>query len=183
MGDVGGIPAGDPEEEREYGAGLLWDDEEEEQEDRESRLELLCFAVGEEQYALNVFEVREIIKYQPVTVIPRCPQYILGVISVRGEIIPVIDLKRRLRLSGSTPTDETMIIIVHRGEEPVGVLVDSVRGIVIKRENEVETTPEVVSPEMTEFFKGVIQLGDGLATVLNITELLDVHGDFKAPGR
>jgi purine-binding chemotaxis protein CheW len=155
------------------------EDEEEEAEAQETRIELLSFTAGDEEFALSVFEVKEIINYQPVTVIPRCPEYIIGVISLRGEIIPVLDLKKRLGIGGAAPGGEPMIVIVAQGDEAAGLLVDGITGMIIIRESEVEVTPDVVSPEKAEFFRGVVRSGERLATILNVDRILDVSGDLN----
>jgi purine-binding chemotaxis protein CheW len=159
---------------------LYWENEEGERDSAEPGFELLSFTVGKEEYALNVHEVREIIKRQHITIIPRCPGYILGIISLRGEIVPVIDLCRRLGLGRTESADESMIIIVSLNAEPAGLLVESIQGILVVKEEEIEITPDVVSPEKAEFFRGVIRARERLSTILNLDHLLEVSADFKA---
>ncbi len=177
----GGVPSGQEAPLRDADAeDFLWEDDEGEHIDTESRFKLLSFTVGNEEYALNVHEVREIIKYQSVTTIPRCPDYILGIISLRGEIVPVLDLRRRLGLGRTESADESMIIIASHKSEPAGLLVQSIQGILVVKEADIEVTPDVVSPEKAEFFHGVIRAHERLSTILNLDHLLDIAGDFKA---
>lgn len=143
------------------------------------RVELLCCGVGEEVYALRVEEVREIIKFQPVTCIPRCPEYLVGVISLRGEIIPTLDLKGRLGLGRTSLAPEPMIVIVRHREEPVGLLVEKVLGIIKVAPEEVETVPGVISPDKAVFLKGVVRAPEHLVAILNRESFLDVAGDFS----
>jgi purine-binding chemotaxis protein CheW len=132
-----------------------------------------------EEYAFGVGEIREIIRYQPVTPIPRCPDYILGLISLRGEIVPVIDMKRRLSLGEASVEGEPMIVIVSRGEESVGFLVENISGIIRVPEDALEETPDIVPPDKAEFLRGVVQSGERLVTLLNTGRLLDVEADFS----
>lgn len=174
---------GEPEEARELSlAGLGGLEEDLEEQGAAPKVELLSFTAGEELYALDVSEVREIIRLQPVTSVPRCPEYILGVISLRGEIVPVIDLRARLSLGPGARETEPMIIVVRWRDEPVGLLVQDINGIVRVAETDVETTPEVVSPDKAEFLKGVVRSGDRLAAILNLEPLLETGGDLEGGG-
>ncbi len=177
-GKLGEEPAG--VEEEDYFNNYAEYDESEEKEKTEAKIELLSFGVSEEEYAFPIAEVSEIIKYQAITVIPRCPDYILGIISLRGEIIPIFDLNRRLGLGDTSLAEEPIIIIVHSGTESAGFLVERIMGILKVTTRDFEVTPEVVSPEKAEYFKGVVRFSERLATVLNIERLLDMSEDFKA---
>jgi purine-binding chemotaxis protein CheW len=174
----GDVPAG----QEELLSPDFFDEDEDENgpaEGLQAQIELLAFVVGDEEYAFGVGEIREIIRYQPVTPIPRCPDYILGLISLRGEIVPVIDMKRRLSLGEASVEGEPMIVIVSRGEESVGFLVENISGIIRVPEDALEETPDIVPPDKAEFLRGVVQSGERLVTLLNTGRLLDVEADFS----
>lgn len=158
---------------------MMESDDEIEEQESEPEIELLSFFVGKEEYAFDVFEVREIIKYHSVTSIPRCPEYILGVISLRGEIVPIIDLKKRLVLKGSASAIEPMIIITNYENKLAGFVVESISGIHKIYQKDIETTPEVIPPDKAEFLKGVVRPGEHLITILNMERLIDIIADFE----
>lgn len=157
----------------------LLETEEEEEVQQQTLIELLTFTVGEEKFALEVSEIKEIIKHIPFTPVPRCPDFLLGVISLRGEIIPIIDLRSRLGLGKTTVEGEEVIIVVHHGEESAGHLVKNISGIIKVEENAVELAPEVVPPEKAEFLLGVVRHQENLITILNNSRLLDVSEIIK----
>jgi purine-binding chemotaxis protein CheW len=161
---------------------LFLEEEEEENLQIEPQLELLGCTVAKEEYGFGVLEVQEIIKYQPVTGIPRCPAYIKGVISLRGEIVPVLDLRERLGLEDDAPRDEPMIVVVRHKEEAAGFLVESITGVIKVNEKSLEPPPEIVAPDKAEFFKGVVHYQERLIAVLNVDRLLDIAGDFGSEG-
>ncbi len=172
--------AGEVEPEERDAFSLADDAEEDLLEQAAPSLEILSFHAGEEEYAFNVMEIREIIRQEKITAIPRCPDYILGIISLRGEIVPVIDLKRRLDLKGGGQTaEEPMIVVIQHGEESAGFLVERVSGIVRVEEREVEPPPEVISPDKAEFLEGVVRSQEGLVAILKVEKLLDVAQDFE----
>ena len=100
--------------------------------------EFLAFTLAEEYYALPLRTVREILKMQPVTEVPRALADVLGIISVRGLITTVVDLRRRLRMPEQPITKHTRILLVDQGEEVLGLLVDSVLSVFRLRQDEVE---------------------------------------------
>ena len=178
-GKKDGEPAKDQGDLENYSLEELFrEDEEEESLEIEPQLELLGCTAGKEEYAFGVLEVQEIIKYQPVTYIPRCPAYIKGVISLRGEIVPVLDLQGRLGLEDASPRREPMIVVVRHQDEGAGFLVESITGVVKVDEKSLEPPPEIVAPDRAEFLKGVVHHQERLLAVLNIDRLLDIAGDF-----
>lgn len=108
---------------------------------------VLTFTVGGETYGVDILSIREIIKLREITEVPRTPPFLIGVISVRGVVIPVVDLRLRLRLSAPPPTRAARILVVVRDGEPFGLLVDAVSGVVRLAESEIEATPSTLTSE------------------------------------
>lgn len=117
--------------------------------------ELLAFRLGREEYALDILRIREILKPREVTEVPRAPTFVLGVVAVRGQVIPVVDLRLRLRLPAGPPTRESRILIVTKGEERYGVLVDGVQQVVRLRDEDVEPPPRTLGAHDLEFLLGI----------------------------
>ena len=121
----------------------------------EDRMELLSFMLGDEEYALELVRISEIIKLRPITEVPRCPEFVLGVLTLRGVVIPIFDLRRRLGMPVAENTKHTRIIIVTRDDEKVGLLVDRVRDVVKIREGELEPPPPVITGVDLQYLKGI----------------------------
>lgn len=116
--------------------------------------ELLAFEIANETYALALDAVREILKPPPVTPVPRAPRDVLGVISVRGRITTVIDLRSRLRARASELDKFTRVLLVDDGDEIVGLLVDRVLQVYRLSDEEIELAT-VVSGDMSEYVVGI----------------------------
>jgi purine-binding chemotaxis protein CheW len=111
----------------------------------EQTYEYLGFVLADESYALPLTSIREILKVPPVTQVPRAPHDVLGIVSVRGRVTTVIDLRRRLRMPESPMTKSTRVLLVDEGSEILGVLVDGVLSVVRLSEEEVELAANVGS--------------------------------------
>ncbi len=119
--------------------------------------EVLAFSLAGEEHGIDILRLREIIRPRPVTEVPRAPASILGVISVRGEIIPVVDLRLRLRKGAAPPTParDARVLIVTRDGATYGLLVDAVHQVVRLREEEIEPPPPMLSAEAGELIAGI----------------------------
>jgi purine-binding chemotaxis protein CheW len=140
--------------------------------------ELLAFRLGEEEYAVDILRIREIIKTRPVTEVPRAPWFVLGVISVRGQVLPVVDLRRRLRLPERALGRAARVLIVTRGDDLLGLLVDEVRQVVRMRDVDIEPTPSLIGgPEAGELIAGIGRpVPDRLLVLLHLDAVLSFGG-------
>lgn len=116
--------------------------------------DFLSFAVGDEQYALPLSAVREIMKPPVVTEVPGAPRNVLGIVSVRGRVITLIDLRRKLKMREPPITVRARVILVDKGEEVLGLLVDSVAQVYRLREDEVELAL-VMGRDLAEYVMGI----------------------------
>lgn len=107
----------------------------------EVRREVLTFLLGGEVFGIELRVLREIIKPPPLTEIPRAPRFLRGILSLRGTMVPVVDLRRRLRLGSAEPTAQTRVLIVEYGGEPVGLTVDAVTDVARISEHHIEPPP------------------------------------------
>jgi purine-binding chemotaxis protein CheW len=135
--------------------------------------EYLTFLLGAEEFAVAIERVREVLKSQQITEVPRAPAGILGVVTVRGEVVAVFDPRRRLGLPGSTPEPGLgRIIIVDDGEGPCGLLVDLVASVVRLPRGTIEPTPQGIGGAAADCLAGIGREEGRLFTVLDLGALL-----------
>jgi purine-binding chemotaxis protein CheW len=136
----------------------------------------LTFALGNEQYGLEILKVREIIGYVKVTRIPQTPDYIHGVINLRGRVIPVVDLRARFGMESVERTEATCIIVVEisRADDTIstGVVVDRVQEVLDITSEQIEGTPEFGSSVDTNFILGIGKIGESVKILLDIDKVL-----------
>lgn len=141
----------------------------------EGMTELLGFMLADEEYALDILEIKEIIRLQTVTAVPRTPDYLKGIITLRGVIVPVFDLRSRLGLEEAGPGPHARIIVVYRGDEFAGLVVDSITQVMRVRVDGIEPPPTTIGTVEAEFIKGVTRHQERLIILLNLTRVLDVR--------
>ncbi len=133
---------------------------------------LALFESGNLLCGLDIAHVQEINKNIAVTVVHRSPEYVCGVINLRGEIVTVVDLRTKFGFEPLAPDAEAQIVIVRQGGENIGLLVDSVSDVVIADEKDIEPPPSNLAGVTGHFFKGIYKLDHSLVAILNIDELL-----------
>jgi purine-binding chemotaxis protein CheW len=141
-------------------------------------VELCAFVVGGEEYAIDIMRIREIIQPVRITSVPRASPIIAGVFNLRGAIIPVIDLRKRLSLPPAPWTKKTKLIICLVGKVRVGLVVDAVTEVIRIPRSAIQRAPELVAP-MERFFLGVCGPPDRIKLLLNVKALLE---PVEAPG-
>jgi purine-binding chemotaxis protein CheW len=138
-------------------------------------VELLAFWVADEEYAIDIVEIQEIIKVPLITELPRAHETVLGIISLRGTIVPVLDLRRVLRLEEKPVGRPARILVVRAGDEPVGLLVDRVTSVVRFESEKIEPTPRTMRRQTTdELVRGVGRVGTRLIIVLDVNSVVNV---------
>lgn len=131
---------------------------------------MLAFLLGSEEYAVPVDLVAEVLTPREITPVPHVPPYILGVCSLRGAVLPIIDLDRRLGLAASARDERSRIIVAALGpDDRVGLFVDRVRGVVKILPSSVRPAPETVEQgEAAAFLRGIARKGDRLFILLDV---------------
>jgi purine-binding chemotaxis protein CheW len=138
-----------------------------------ARAEYLTFLVGGELYALPIERVREVLKAPAITEVPRAPAHVVGVVTVRGEIVAVCDPRRRLELPGPPPDGPTArLVIVDAGEGPCALLVDAIASVVRIARDGLEPCPQGIGGAAAECLAGIGRDGDRLFTALDLGALL-----------
>jgi purine-binding chemotaxis protein CheW len=136
--------------------------------------EYLAFHLDDEEYALDIKQISEIIKVREFTEIPRSPEYVLGIISLRGVVVPVFDLRCRLNLGAAEITANSRIIVCQSGDLTVGLLVDKINQVVNLDKDEVEPPPGVLSGLDREMVLGIGRYQDRMVILLQLNHVLDV---------
>ena len=142
--------------------------------DREGKY--LTFALGSEEYGLEILKVREIIGYMDITAVPQTPQHVKGVINLRGQVIPVIDLRTKFGMETAEITEESCIIVVEIGQESrsfsTGIVVDHVQEVLDIDGQDIEEAPQFGSSVDTDFILGMGKIGDTVKILLDIDKVL-----------
>ena len=138
----------------------------------------LTFTLGEELFALEISKVREVLDYTKITKVPRTPEFMLGVINLRGSVVPVIDMRLKFGLAKTERTVNTCIVIVEvilEGETTVlGALVDSVQEVFELEPNQIEPPPRLGTRLRTDFIKGMGKRDDKFIIILNIDKVFSI---------
>ena len=138
-------------------------------------VELAIFNVADLVCALRSIEVQEIIRVQEITVVHHAPEFVSGVINLRGQIVTIIDMRKKFGCPQGQNLETMRIVIVKMAEESVGLLVDGVHDILIAPSNEIEPPPSNISGLNGDFFRGIYKKDDALVAILNINEILKVE--------
>lgn len=135
--------------------------------------EYLSFTLGAEQYGVDILKVQEIRGYDQVTRVPDAPDYIKGVINLRGTIVPVIDLRLKLRLDDARYDAFTVMIVLNVDQRVVGIVVDSVSDVIELSSEQIRPTPEFGAAVDTRFINGIGTQDERMLILLDIETLLD----------
>ena len=135
-------------------------------EQQVQEVEMLSFRLGGEEYALMVEDVKEVLKNRELTQVPNAPEYILGVTALRGPILAVIDLSRRLGLPPAARDDKSRILVVSSNDEDTGIVVDRVTGVVRIHLEDIRPVPETIE-QGSEYLRGIVRKNDRLYILLD----------------
>lgn len=135
-------------------------------------IQLACFRVGGELYALDILRIKEIIRPQKMTPVPKAPAFVEGLINLRGAVIPVVDLRKRFDLSAFSESRKSRVIICTVAGKIIGLLVDEVAEVRRYSRQEIYPSPQFLRGKGTEFFLGVCRRGDDLVMLLDLDRIL-----------
>ena len=149
----------------------------------------LTFALAHEEYGLEILKVREIIGYMDITAVPQTPHHVKGVINLRGQVIPVIDLRAKFGMETADVTEETCIIVVEisQGDRTfnTGIVVDHVQEVLDIAGENIEEAPQFGSNVNTDFILGMGKIGETVKILLDIDKVLGGENldDFSSMAR
>ena len=144
--------------------------------------QLVSFKIENEEFGVNIEEVQEIIRLPEITRVPQAPFFVEGVINLRGNVLPVIDLRKRFDLEATKKTNATRIVVTNVDNKTTGIIVDSVSEVLRLPKDAIEPPPPIVAGIEAKYLRGIGKLDDGkrLLILLNLREILTVRKEDKA---
>ncbi|MDD0853785.1 chemotaxis protein CheW [Halobacteriovorax sp. GB3] len=134
----------------------------------------LEFSLGEEDYAIPLLSVREVISVPETTPIPKAPAHFLGIMNLRGQVISVVDLRTKLKIKPLENNSEESVIIVDINGMNLGIVVDSINKVLAFQVDEINEVPEIESQVNAEYIQGVYRKEDSLTVLLDVAKVLDL---------
>ncbi|MGY5449866.1 chemotaxis protein CheW [Agarivorans sp. MS3-6] len=135
-------------------------------------LQWVTFQLESETYGINVMQVQEVLRYTEIAPVPGAPDYVLGIINLRGNVVTVIDTRSRFGLPSSDITENSRIVIIEAESQVIGILVDSVAEVVYLRSSEIDSAPNVGTEESAKFIQGVSNRDGQLLILVDLNKLL-----------
>ncbi|MCP4045225.1 MAG: purine-binding chemotaxis protein CheW [Gammaproteobacteria bacterium] len=142
--------------------------------------EFVTFRIGDQEFCVEMVSTRELRGWTPATALPNSPEYLVGVINLRGNILPILDLAARLGLPASTQDDRHVVIVVRINDKQFGILVDAVSDIISVGPEEIRPVPNVNTKAAEEFFKQVIVLEERIICQIELEHLQPDLEDLAA---
>jgi len=132
------------------------------------------FKLDDEVYGINVIQIREVLRYTEITPVPGAPTYVSGIINLRGNVVTVIDTRKRFGLPPGEINNSSRIVIVEVDSQVLGMLVDSVADVTYIKQSEVEITPNVGNSETSKFIQGVCNKNDQLLILIELERMIEM---------
>lgn len=136
-------------------------------------LQWVTFRLQEETYGINVMQVQEVLRYTEIARVPGSPDYVLGIINLRGNVVTVIDTRARFGLPPAEVSDNTRIVIIEAEKQVIGILVDSVAEVVYLKQSEIDNAPNVGTDESARFIQGVANREGELLILVDLNKMLN----------
>lgn len=140
--------------------------------DQDEIIQIVTFKINLEEYGLEILRVQEIVRLPHITRLPKAPIFIKGVINLRGNIIPILDLRVKFGLEPIKYSDTTRVIVVEIMDKKIGMIVDNVSQVVRVPKKSIAPAPPMVSGISEKYLEGVIRLEDRLIILLNVDDIL-----------
>ena len=166
----------EPQRRTEGGEIALYEEDLYEKEElKEETIQLVVFRLAREWYGIEITKVKEVIKVEKITYIPSSPEYIVGIINLRGNVLSVTDLKRIFALPHEELTEKTRIVAIESGIVETGLLVDEVAEATEVPISKIEPTLSTIEPEMAEYIEGQCRVNGKLIALLNGVKILEMR--------
>lgn len=147
---------------------------------QDPQIEFVTLIAGGQSFCIEITQIREIRRWTPVTILPHSPAHVLGVINLRGAVIPIIDLAAKLGFAPIAPTERHVIIIVAISDRIIGLLVESVSEILGVQSSMVKETPRSTEDEAVKAIEGIVPRETDMTKIINLGALLPGQGGIAA---
>jgi purine-binding chemotaxis protein CheW len=137
--------------------------------------QLISFAIGDDQYGVNIMAVREIKGWSDITHLPRQPEYVRGVLNLRGVVVPIVDLRCRFGQGLTQATPLHVVIIVQIASKPVGLLADRVLDIVSLETSQIQAVPQIAQASRVDFLSGLATMEGAMIALIDLPKLLQIE--------
>jgi len=141
-------------------------------EENDPILQWVTYQLEDETYGINVMQVQEVLRITEIAPVPGAPNYVIGIINLRGSVVTVIDTRSRFGLTSKESDDQTRIIIVEVNGNVIGMLVDSVAEVVYLHQSEIDTAPNVNNDDSSRFIQGVCSRDEHLLILVDVDKFL-----------
>lgn len=141
-------------------------------EENDPILQWVTYQLEDETYGINVMQVQEVLRITEIAPVPGAPNYVIGIINLRGSVVTVIDTRSRFGLTPKESDDQTRIIIVEVNGNVIGMLVDSVAEVVYLHQSEIDTAPNVNNDDSSRFIQGVSSRDEHLLILVDVDKFL-----------
>lgn len=142
------------------------------EEKDDETLQWVTFKLDNETYGINVMQVQEVLRYTEIAPVPGAPEYVVGIINLRGNVVTVIDTRSRFGLMPAEVTENSRIVVIEADKQVIGILVDAVAEVVYLKTSEIDTAPNVGNEESAKFIQGVSNRDDELLILIDLNKLL-----------
>ena len=138
-----------------------------------SEMQFVVFKLGREEYCVNIMQVQEIGPYQEPVKVPNTPDFVEGVMNLRGSVIPVLSLKKRFNIKGQELTENTRTIVINFGDKQIAFIVDDASEVLTLDTADIQETPELIAGIERKYITGIGKRGDRLLIILDLSFLLN----------
>lgn len=136
-----------------------------------SEMQLVIFSLGKEEYGVDIMQVKEIVPYKEPVKMPNTLQFVEGIINLRGEIIPIVNLKKRFNISGEDIGDQTRVIVMSIDSKKVGFIVDDASEVITINSENIEPAPEIVAGIDRRYITGIGKVEERILIILDLDKL------------
>jgi purine-binding chemotaxis protein CheW len=145
-------------------------------------LQLVVFKLENEEYGVDIMQVQEISPYQQSTKVPNSPSFIEGIVNLRGDITPVVSLKKKFNLAETEVTEQTRLIIINNGNRRTGFIVDDASEVISISEKNIEEAPAMIVGADRKYIQGIGKMDQRILIILNLHELLTKEEEVQLEG-
>lgn len=136
-----------------------------------SEAQFVVFKLGNEEYGIDIMQVKEIVPYKEPVRVPNTPGFIEGIVNLRGEIIPIVNLKKRFNIPGESINEETRVIVMNIDSKQIGFIVDDASEVITISSDNIETAPDIIAGIERKYITGIGKIEERILILLDLDKL------------